>query len=157
MTALEHVQVVGPHQATTAEELLELIDTHQIDTLVTVPVILRRLVELPRHIRRRYDLTSLRCVAVSGSALPGELATEFMDAFGDILYNLYGSTEAAFATCAAPDDLRADPGTAGKPLAGVHIEVLDLRGRRGRIGSAPRSAPTTPWRSPPRWQSLIRR
>ena len=112
------------------QRILELIDTHQIDTLVTVPVILRRLVELPRHIRRRYDLTSLRCVAVSGSALPGELATEFMDAFGDILYNLYGSTEAAFATCAAPDDLRADPGTAGKPLAGVHIEVLDLRGRR---------------------------
>lgn len=27
MTALEHVQVVGLHQATTAEELLELIDT----------------------------------------------------------------------------------------------------------------------------------
>ena len=27
MTALEHVQVVGPHQATTAEELLDMIDT----------------------------------------------------------------------------------------------------------------------------------
>lgn len=116
------------------QRILELIDTHQVDTLVTVPVILRRLVELPRHIRRRYDLSSLRCVAVSGSALPGDLAIEFMDTFGDILYNLYGSTEAAFATCAAPDDLRADPGTAGKPLAGVHIEVLDLRGRRVPTG-----------------------
>lgn len=111
------------------ERILELVDTHQVDTLITVPVILRRLVELPRHIRRRYDLTSLRCVAVSGSALPGDLATEFMDTFGDTLYNLYGSTEAAFATCASPEDLRADPGTAGKPLAGVHIEILDLRGR----------------------------
>jgi fatty-acyl-CoA synthase len=116
------------------QRILELIDTHQVDTLVTVPVILRRLVQLPRHIRRRYDLSSLRCVAVSGSALPGDLAIEFMDTFGDILYNLYGSTEAAFATCAAPDDLRADPGTAGKPLAGVHIEVLDLRGRRVPTG-----------------------
>ncbi len=117
------------------ERILELVDTHQVDTLITVPVILRRLVELPRHIRRRYDLTSLKCVAVSGSALPGELATEFMDSFGDTLYNLYGSTEAAFATCATPEDLRADPGTAGKPLAGVHIEILDLRGRRVPTGT----------------------
>ncbi len=117
------------------QRILELIDTHQVETLITVPVILRRLVELPRHVRRRYDLSSLTCVAVSGSALPGELATDFMDTFGDVLYNLYGSTEAAFATCAAPDDLRADPGTAGKPLAGVHIEILDLRGRKVPVGT----------------------
>ncbi len=117
------------------QRILELIDTHQVETLVTVPVILRRLVELPRHVRRRYDLSSLTCVAVSGSALPGELATDFMDTFGDVLYNLYGSTEAAFATCAAPEDLRADPGTAGKPLAGVHIEILDLRGRKVPVGT----------------------
>ena len=32
---------------------------------------------------------------VSGSALPGELATRVMDTFGDVLYNLYGSTEVA--------------------------------------------------------------
>lgn len=117
------------------ERLLEIIDTHQVDTLITVPVILRRLVELPRHIRRRYDLSSLRCVAVSGSEIPGTLATQFMDTFGDILYNLYGSTEAAFATCATPDDLRADPATAGRPLAGVHIEILDRRGRRVAEGT----------------------
>lgn len=117
------------------QRILELIDNHQVETLITVPVILRRLVELPRHIRRRYDLSSLTCVAVSGSALPGDLATDFMDTFGDVLYNLYGSTEAAFATCATPDDLRAEPGTAGKPLAGVHIEILDLRGRKTPTGT----------------------
>ncbi len=42
----------------------------------------------------RYDM---HCAAgrspLSGSALPGELATRAMDAFGDVLYNLYGSTE----------------------------------------------------------------
>ncbi|MGB3673703.1 MAG: AMP-binding protein [Candidatus Nanopelagicales bacterium] len=117
------------------QRILELIDTHQVETLITVPVILRRLVELPRHVRRRYDLTSLTCVAVSGSTLPGDLATDFMDTFGDVLYNLYGSTEAAFATCASPDDLRADPSTAGRPLAGVHIEILDVRGRKVPTGT----------------------
>lgn len=109
--------------------LIQLIDEYNVDTLITVPVILRRMVEVPRQVRKRYDTSSLECVAVSGSALPGELALEFMDSFGDVLYNLYGSTEAAFATCASPADLRANPDSAGRPLAGVHIEILDRRGR----------------------------
>ena len=41
-------------------------------------------------------------IALSGSALPGELATRAMDTFGDVLYNLYGSTEVAWATIATP-------------------------------------------------------
>lgn len=128
------------------QRLLELIDEYQADTLITVPVTLRKLVELPASVRSKYDTSSLECVAVSGSALPGELATEFMDAYGDVLYNLYGSTEAAFATCATPEDLRADPASAGKPLAGVHIEIMDRRGREksrgteGRVYVGSRSA-----------------
>lgn len=126
-TLLDNTQIVM--RSPDPRRILELLDTHQVETLITVPVVLRRLLEVPRNVRKRYDLSALRCVAVSGSALPGTLATDFMDTFGDVLYNLYGSTEAAFATCASPSDLRADPATAGKPLAGVHIEVLDRRGR----------------------------
>jgi acyl-coenzyme A synthetase/AMP-(fatty) acid ligase len=131
-TLLDNTEIVM--RRPDAQRILELIDNHQVETLVTVPVVLRRLLELPLRVRQRYDLSSLRCVAVSGSALPGDLAIEFMDAFGDVLYNLYGSTEAAFATCASPDDLRADPQSAGKPLAGVHIEILDRRGRPVPVG-----------------------
>ncbi len=126
-TLLDNTEIVM--RRPDAQRILELIDTHQVETLVTVPVVLRRLLEIPKRVRQRYDLSSLKCVAVSGSALPGDLAIDFMDVFGDVLYNLYGSTEAAFATCATPDDLRADPQSAGKPLAGVHIEILDRRGR----------------------------
>ena len=76
---------------------------------------------------------------VSGSALPGELATRVMDTFGDVLYNLYGSTEVAWATIATPQDLRAAPGTAGRPPLGTVVKLLDDEGRevaageRGRI------------------------
>jgi fatty-acyl-CoA synthase len=100
---------------------------------------LHRIMELPEAVRRRYDTSSLRVVAVSGSALPGDLAGRFMDAFGDVLYNLYGSTEVAWASIATPDDLRHAPGTAGRPPVGtvVHIVGADDRpvapGERGRI------------------------
>ena len=53
--------------------------------------------------------------AASGSALPGDLALEWMDTFGDNLYNIYGSTEVAYASIATPGDLRAAPTSAGKP------------------------------------------
>jgi fatty-acyl-CoA synthase len=81
------------------------------------------------EIRRRYDVTSLRMVVVSGSALSGRLAHAFMDEFGDVLYSLYGSTEAGFASVASPADLRAAPGTAGRPLPAVSVRVVDAQGR----------------------------
>ena len=60
-----------------------------------------------------------------------------MDVFGDVLYNLYGSTEVAWATIATPADLRAAPGTAGSPPAGTIVRLLDSDGRevpRGETG-----------------------
>jgi fatty-acyl-CoA synthase len=89
----------------------------------------QRIMELPEETRRRYDCSSLNAVPLSGSALPGELAVKFMDEFGDVAYNLYGSTEVAWATIATPEDLREAPGTAGKPPIGTVLKILDERGR----------------------------
>jgi fatty-acyl-CoA synthase len=89
---------------------------------------LSRILELPQEVRAKYDTSSLRIVFASGSALPGELAQRWMDAFGDNLYNLYGSTEVAWATIATPEDLREAPGTAGKPPFGTIVKILDKDG-----------------------------
>jgi acyl-CoA synthetase (AMP-forming)/AMP-acid ligase II len=48
-----------------------------------------------------------------------------MDAFGDTLYNLYGSTEVAWASIATPEDMRAAPGTAGRPPRGTIVKLYD--------------------------------
>ena len=96
------------------EETLRAIAEHRCDALFAVPIMLHRILDLPERIRGRYDLSSLRIVASSGSALGGSFVTEFMDAFGDNLYNLYGSTEVSWASIADPADLRAAPTTAGR-------------------------------------------
>jgi fatty-acyl-CoA synthase len=60
-----------------------------------------------------------------------------MDRFGDSVYNLYGSTEVAYATVATPEDLRAAPGTAGKPPRGTVVRLFDEAGHevpRGEVG-----------------------
>jgi fatty-acyl-CoA synthase len=111
------------------EDALRAVAQHRASTLAVVPVMLQRIMELPRETLARYDTTCLRIVALSGSALPGELAIRAMDTFGEVLYNLYGSTEVAWATIATPADLRAAPGTAGKPPMGTVVKLLDDTGR----------------------------
>jgi acyl-CoA synthetase (AMP-forming)/AMP-acid ligase II len=119
------------------EDTLATIDRHRCAALAVVPVMLQRILELPPETFAKYDLSCLRVIAASGSALPGELATKVMDRFGDVLYNLYGSTEVAWATVATPEDLRAAPGTAGRPPRGTVVKIVDDEGRelpRGRTG-----------------------
>jgi acyl-CoA synthetase (AMP-forming)/AMP-acid ligase II len=111
------------------QETLKAVAQHSASALVVVPVMLQRILELPAETIARYDTSSLKVIAVSGSVLPGELATRVMDTFGDVLYNLYGSTEVAWATIATPQDLRAAPGTAGRPPIGTVVKLLDADGR----------------------------
>jgi fatty-acyl-CoA synthase len=99
---------------------------------------LQRILELGPRTLARYDTSCLKIIAASGSVLPGELATRTMDAFGDVLYNLYGSTEVAWATIATPQDLRAAPGTAGRPPIGTIVKLLDAEGREVASGQGGR-------------------
>src|SRR4051794_13094349 len=106
------------------ENTLSTIAEQQAQAAPMVPVMVQRIMQLPEETRTKYDLSSLRSIPLSGSALPGELAIKFMDEFGDVLYNLYGSTEVAWATIATPQDLREAPGTAGAPPRGTVLKIF---------------------------------
>jgi fatty-acyl-CoA synthase len=116
------------------EETLRAVAQHRATALAVVPVMLQRMLELSPQTIARYDVSCLKIIALSGSALPGELATRAMDVFGEVLYNLYGSTEVAWATIATPADLRAAPGTAGKPPMGTVVKLLDEQGHEVPTG-----------------------
>jgi fatty-acyl-CoA synthase len=116
---------------------LEAAEQSRADVLAAVPVMVQRILSLPDEVLDRYSLPDLKITSLSGSALPGELAIEWMDRFGDNVYNLYGSTEVAYATVATPEDLRAAPGTAGKPPRGTKICLYDEAGKevpQGEVG-----------------------
>jgi fatty-acyl-CoA synthase len=120
------------------EGALSAVAMHGCTALAVVPIMLSRILDLPAETIERYDLSRLRVIAVSGSALPGDLATKAMDRLGDVLYNLYGSTEVAWATIATPDELRAAPGTAGTPPRGTVLRLLDEDGREVPSGATGR-------------------
>ncbi|MDQ3871603.1 MAG: AMP-binding protein [Chloroflexota bacterium] len=110
------------------EETLSATAQHRCTTLVVVPVMVQRILELPPETIDRYDLSALRVIAISGSALSPSLAQRAMDRFGDVLYNLYGSTEVAWAAIATPEDMRAAPGSVGKPPRGTILKLYDEEG-----------------------------
>ncbi|MFD7844420.1 acyl-CoA synthetase [Nocardia sp. NPDC059764] len=111
------------------QTVIDSMDRHRATTLIVVPVMLSRMVDLGGQALTGRDLSALRIVFVAGSQLGAQLCREVTAAFGPVVYNLYGSTEVAYATIATPADLAEEPGCVGKPVLGARVEILDERGR----------------------------
>ncbi len=120
------------------EATLALTAQHRATALIVVPVMLQRILELGEEVISRYDLSDLRVIALSGSQLSPALTKRALEAFGPVLYNLYGSTEVAWATIATPEDLAAAPGTVGRPPRGTVVKLYDEEGREVPEGTTGR-------------------
>ncbi|TVT51369.1 acyl-CoA synthetase [Amycolatopsis rhizosphaerae] len=116
---------------------LESLHRNRATALIVVPVMLHRMLELDEEAFRGKDLSSLRIIFVAGAQLGARLCERAMARFGPVLYNLYGSTEVAYATIATPEDLADEPGCVGGVVRGARVKVLDEHGRElppGRTG-----------------------
>ncbi len=117
--------------------VLEDIEKHKVTAMVVVPVMLSRVLDALEKMETKPDLSSLRIVFISGSQLGAELATRALKDLGPVIYNMYGSTEIAFATIARPKDLELNAATVGPVVRGVKVKLLDDNGhevRQGEVG-----------------------
>ena len=117
-----------------AEATLELVDRHRATGLCVVPVMFDRIMDLPDDVLSRYGGRSLRFAAASGSRMRADVVIDFMDRFGDVIYNNYNATEAGMIATATPTDLRAAPDTAGTPADGTDVRILDAERRELPVG-----------------------
>lgn len=111
------------------EATLALVDQHRATALSVVPVMLERIMDLPAAVLDKYSLQTLRFVSASGSRMRPQSVLAFMDRFGDVVHNSYNATEAGQISVAQPADLRHAPDTAGKPVRGTLLRVIDDQGR----------------------------
>lgn len=122
-----------------AAEFLDDIERHRATTICVVPIMLQRILALGTEEIRRRDLSCLRVAFCAGSQLPAAVAITASDLLGEVIYNLYGSTEVSVATLATPADVRAAPTSVGKPALGSTVKIYDeggkevVRGGKGRI------------------------
>ncbi|MCX6397342.1 MAG: AMP-binding protein [Propionibacteriales bacterium] len=110
-------------------QMLADISDHRASTICVVPVMLQRMVELGPEELGSYDTTSLKCAFTAGSQLPAAVSKQVSELIGDVIYNLYGSTEVSVATIATPTDVREAPTSVGRPTLGVRIKILGENGK----------------------------
>ncbi len=119
------------------EATLELVERSGATGLAVVPVMLERIIDLPAATLDRYHLSSLRFVTASGSRMRPDAVLGFMDRFGDTVHNSYNATEAGLISTATPADLRFAPDTAGRPVLGTDLRIVDDHGKevaQGDVG-----------------------
>jgi fatty-acyl-CoA synthase len=117
--------------------VLEDIEKHKVTAVVVVPVMLSRMLDALEKADGKPDLSSLRIIFVSGSALGADVAERTLKDFGPVIYNMYGSTEIAFATIAEPKHLKHNSSTAGPVVKGVKVKIYDDNGKelpQGEVG-----------------------
>lgn len=103
-----------------AEKACHLIREQKVEVVTVVPIMLSKM--LRTNVQ---DLKSLSCIASGSSELNPKLVKEVFTQLGDILYNLYGTSESGLNVIAIPQDLKHSGNTIGKVIKGVPLKILD--------------------------------
>ncbi|MGI9016791.1 MAG: AMP-binding protein [Euzebya sp.] len=117
-----------------ADQFERQIREHDITAAALVPIMIRRVLEHPEP----HGPSPLRIVLTSGSALPVALRDEAQRRWGQVVYDLYGSTEAGWVAISTPRDFIERRGTVGRPGPGMQVQVVDEAGEvvpAGEIGA----------------------
>jgi long-chain acyl-CoA synthetase len=116
------------------EELLQLIETHRITHLQTVPTMFIRLLKLPADIREKYDVSSLEHVVHAAAPCPAEVKQAMIDWWGPVINEYYGATEIGSVVYCTSAEWMAHPGSVGRALPGVELRVLREDGQDCDVG-----------------------
>jgi len=125
--------------------LLQLLREHAAGVLAVVPAQLAEVLDAVESAGDRPR--TLRRVATGSAPLTAELVDRTRDLLGDVLVDFYGSSEVGTATVATAEDLRDAPGTVGRPVAGVTVDVVDDSGRPVATGVTGQVRVSSPWRA----------
>jgi len=120
-----------------AEQTLRMIARHRITHLYLVPTMYVRMLALPQAVRAAHDLGSVQFVASTGSPCAPDIKRAMIDWWGPVIHESYGSSELGYMTLLNSADALRKPGSAGKPLPGVAMAILDTQGLRlptGQVG-----------------------
>ncbi|MGD8188485.1 AMP-binding protein [Brevibacillus ginsengisoli] len=112
-----------------AAKACDLIQKHKVEVVTVVPLMVQKM--LKHNVE---DLKSLACIASGGAELNPKLVAEVFNKLGDVLYNLYGTSEAGLNIIATPQDLKYSANTIGRKIKGVRLYVLDRNKKKCGIG-----------------------
>jgi long-chain acyl-CoA synthetase len=118
-----------------AERALALIERHRLTHAYLVPTMYVRLLRLPQETRKRYDLSSMRFVASTGSPCPAEVKRAMIEWWGPVFYESYAASELGYVTSISSPEALRKPRSAGRPLGHATIRILDADGKEQPPGT----------------------
>jgi long-chain acyl-CoA synthetase len=108
-----------------AEEMLLLIDEYRVTTAYSVPTHFVRLLRLPDETKAAFDGGSLKAVFHTGAPCAPEVKRQMLEWWGPVVHELYSATETGGLGCfVTGDEWLTHPGTVGRPLPVVAIEIV---------------------------------
>lgn len=111
------------------EKACSLICENKVEVIIAVPLIIHKLLMYNTE-----ALKSLACIASGGTELNTKLLEETLSRLGDVLYNLYGTSEAGLNIIATPEDLKYASNTIGRKIKGVQLKILDDNKKEVKAG-----------------------
>jgi len=125
------------------EQSLALIERYHATHAQFVPTMFVRMLKLPREVREKYDVSSLKVVLHAAAPCSVETKRKMIDWFGPIIDEYYAATEGTGATFISSPDWLAHPGSVGRSMLGP-IHILDEDGTE-----LPPTEVGTVWFEPP--------
>jgi long-chain acyl-CoA synthetase len=136
-TSLHYGHAVVLMDRWTPEACLEAIQTHRVTTSHMVPTQFHRLLALPEEVRRRYDVSSVRCMVHAAAPCPPDVKRRMIEWWGNAIYEYYAATEGG-GTIVTPEEWMQKPGTVGKAWPGAELKIYDDEAKElaaGQVGT----------------------
>jgi fatty-acyl-CoA synthase len=102
------------------EKACRMIREHGVEVVTVVPLMLDRMLKKDPE-----SLRSIACIASGSAPLNPKLVEEVFCKLGDVLYNLYGTSETGLNIIGTPEDLKYSSKTLGRGIMGVRLQVVD--------------------------------
>ena len=116
-----------------AEETLALIEKHRITHTHVVPTMMHRMAGLPKAVREKYDLSSLRWMLHGAAPCPVHVKEETIAWLGPVVFEYYAATEGG-GVFIGPEEWLEKKGSVGRALPGVTVSIQDEAGRELPVG-----------------------
>ncbi len=120
-----------------AEDMLRLIDRHQVSHMHIVPTMFVRLLRLPAEVKQKYDLSSLRWITHGAAPCAPAVKRQMIDWWGPVINEYYGATETGIVVWHSSAEALRKPGTVGRVVEGALMRIVDDQGRdvaQGEVG-----------------------
>ena len=135
-------------------KVLDFIANERISKIFLVPAAIQIVLRDPRA--RSTDYSLLKYIAYGASPIPLALLSEAVEVFGCGFAQMYGMTETTGTIVALPPedhDLAGNPRmrSAGKPLPGVEVAIVDAAGNKLPPNEVGEIATRSPWNMAGYW------